>query len=246
MDSTLMQKTLVAEVAVAISQFMQVSLPSGTDEHGFISHSFQGPFDENCYTLWELGAAWAAPRSGGRGLTLQEWGDERGVGPSAFKFMPPAETHAIIMAHREITSSLVFRILESYLRSMEDYGWHGSHLYVGREPFEPARIFKPQIEALIECGYLTRSGTMVSWTDQIGPAMQAAHYWDTNLNVPLRHSINLPIEVLADVERMIQCEQRIAAIAAIRSVADVEIFEAKVYVENLERSMTRRGKVKGV
>lgn len=81
----LTQQSLVSELAVAVSQFMQVALPHDTDKDGFVSHSFQGPFDENCYILAELGAA------RGFGISLEDWHNkpELRAAAGAFKFLPP-------------------------------------------------------------------------------------------------------------------------------------------------------------
>jgi hypothetical protein len=231
MQTDLTQKGLVAELAVAISQFMQVALPHDTDKDGFVFHSYQAPFDQNCYILAELGVAYCILNSPPAELVQAG----RGVGPSAFKFISPSETRSIIMDIELINSSVVFRLLESYIRSMEDYGWLGSHLSVGREPFEPAPIFIPQIDALVECGYLTRVGTMIIWTDLVAPVMQSAGFWDASLSIPLRPIINLPIEARADVERLIAGDQYIAAVSAVSKIANVEIAEAKAYLDELRK-----------
>jgi hypothetical protein len=236
--SAFTDKRLVVELAIALSQFMQQALPHNTDANGFVSHSFHGPFDENCYILWELGAALAAPPSGERGLKREEWGAPFGVGPSAFKFFSPDETRAVLNEHTAFSPELVFRLICTYLNSMCDYGWQSSILNSGREPFLPAKIFQPQLEALIDCGYLTQVGGMVHWTNQIGKAMQATHYWDATFSVPSPPVINLSIEARAQVERMIRDDQRIAAISFVCEAAKVGISDAKAFVENLEKSMS--------
>jgi hypothetical protein len=239
MDKPLAEKKLVVELAVAVSQFMQSGPPDNTDEDGFVWHMFQGPFDENCYVLWELGAAWAASPLGGQGMTFQQWHDAEpeAVGPGAFKFMPPEETRAIVMAHREIPPPLIFRLLDAYLRSMGDHTWRGAQLDVSREAFVPEPIFEPQIQVLIECGYLVRSESLVKWTDQIGPVMQSAGHWDATADGPSPTVITLPYEAQARIECLIRSGQRIEAIAAVRAVANVELTDAMRFIAEIDRSM---------
>jgi hypothetical protein len=182
MDSEILdRKRLAAELAVAVSQFVQATLVHDTDERGYVFHSFQGPFDEDCHTVWELGAARGAQKSGGLGVTYREWATRRAPeenAPSEFKFMPDEDIRRVVLAREDIPPSLLFRLLMAYLRSMGDYGWHGAQLDLGRQPFEPDPVFEPQVRALIDCGYLKRSGALVEWTDKIAEAMPDEGLWN--------------------------------------------------------------------
>jgi hypothetical protein len=241
-NSNLSEQKLAAELAVAVSQFMQSELPGNADEHGFVSHEFQGPFDENCYVLWELGVALAASPSGDQGITFHEWPktEPNDVGPGAFKFMPPDKIHATMTAHGEIAPALLFRLLETYLRSMGDYSWRRAQLDVGRESFVPEPIFEPQIHALVECGYLVRSGRSVRWTDHIGPVMRSAGHWDEVSEQSPRGATALSSADRERIERMIRSGQRIEAVAAIRDVANVGLAEAKWLMEQMDRAMANK------
>ncbi len=242
-NATLAELKLAAELAVAISQFMQSEQRDNDFGNGFIGHMFQGPFDENGYVLWELGVALAAPPLGQQGITFREWSkiEPDDVGPSAFQFMPPDQTRAIVMAVGDIAPALALRLLETYLRSMGDYSWRGQQLDVGRETFAPEPIFEPQIQAFIECGYVERSGNSVRWKDRINPAMVRAGFWDAELKPPSPHVITITLApaVRTRVERLLRSDQRIDAIAAIRDSANVELTEAKWFVEQMEKSMVR-------
>jgi hypothetical protein len=175
------RRRLAAELAVAVSQFVQATLPDDTDERGYVFHSFGGPFDEDCYTVWELGAAWGAQRPGGLGVTYREWEARRAPEerePSEFRFMPDEDIRRVVLECEDIPPSRLLRLIMAYLRSMADYGWRGAQLNLGRTPFVPDPVFEPQVEALIGCGYLKRSGAMVEWTDQIAEAMTTEGLWN--------------------------------------------------------------------
>ena len=175
------RKRLAAELAVAVAQFVQATLRHDTDPRGYIHHSFQGPFDEACHTVWELGAAWGAREAGGEGLTHHEWEANRAPDegpPSEFKFMPPDDIRRVVSARQDIAPQKLLRLITAYLRSMGDYGWRGARLSLGRAPFLPNAVFEPQIGALIECGYLKRSGAMVAWTERIAEAMPSGGAWN--------------------------------------------------------------------
>jgi len=214
-------------------------MASYENEDGFIRHAFQGPFDEGCYILWELGVALAHPPSGTEGITLEEardWGKRHGEDlwqAGAFKFMPADETRAIIMAHDVISPELTFRLLVAYLASMSQYGLADMQLDVGREAFMPPPIYQAQIDALIDCGYLVRSGTSVSWTDRIGTAMQFLGLW----HAP---AVIIPDEAQAQVEDLIRSGERLAAATAIRHIAKVGWTQAHAHVDELERALQRQ------
>jgi ribosomal protein L7/L12 len=231
---------LAAELAVALSQFMHELPTDFIDDHGFIFHMHQGPFDEDCFILWELGVAMAAPPAGDQPFTWEQGLDWEKQHPNAlwgaFKFMPAPEMRAIIMAHDVISPELTFRLLVSYLISMNQYGLADMQLDVGREPFTPPPIFQPQIDALIDCGYLVRSGTSVSWTDRIAIAMQVANFWDAP-------AVIIPDEAQAQVEDLIRSGQRIAAVCAIQRIAKVGASQAQAHVNELERALQRTDKI---
>lgn len=65
--------------------------------------------------------------------------------------------------------------------------------------------------------------------------MQAAHYWDATLNIPMHSKINLSIEVRVEGERMIKNEQYIAAVAAVQKFANAQLSEAKACVDELKK-----------
>src|SRR6266540_3794234 len=136
---SLAHKRLVAELAVAVSQFMQQLPTDFIDDHGFIFNFHQGPFDEDCFILWELGVAMAAPPAGDQPFTWEQGCDWEKRHPNAnwgaFRFMPAPEMRATIMAHDVISPELTFRLLAAYLRSVGDYGLANMQLDVGREPF---------------------------------------------------------------------------------------------------------------
>jgi hypothetical protein len=235
-NPSLAHKRLVAELAVALSQFMHELPTDFIDDHGFISHMHQGPFDEDCFILWELGVAMAAPPSGDQPFTWEQGLDwekrhpNAGAVSGAFKFMPAPEMRATIMAHDVISPELTFRLLVAYLDSMSQYGLAGMQLDIGREPFIPPPIFQAQIDALIDDGYLVRSGTSVSWTDRIAIAMQVAGFWDAP-------AVIIPDEARAQVEDLIRSGERIAAATAIRHFAKVGWTQAHAYVDELERAL---------
>jgi hypothetical protein len=235
-NPSLTHNRLVAELAVALSQFMHELPANFIDDRGFISNMHQGPFDEDCFILWELGVAMAAPPSGDQPFTWEQGRDWDKRHPSiwgAFKFMPAPEMRAAIMAHDMISPELTFRLLVAYLGSMSDYGLADMQLDVGREPFTPPPIFQAQIDALIDCGYLVRSGTSVSWTDRIGTAMQFLGFWDAP-------AVIIPDEVQAEVEDLIRSGERLAAVCAVRHIAKVGWAQAGAHVDELDRALQRR------
>jgi hypothetical protein len=243
-------KRLVAELAVAVAEFMRNAVHD-IDEDGYIYHYFQGPFDENCYTVWQLGGAWAAPTSGNQGIAYRDWCDQvreeaEEAGsfafiqhPGSFRFMQPDEIRAIVMGHEEIAPQLVSRLLDAYLRSMADYSWQGAQLDVSGEPFTPEPIFEPQIRAFVDSGYIERSGAMVRWTNKISPAMRAAGLWDENMAAPKPQPIIFPAETREHLELLIRQGHRGAAIIAIRMLAKIDDAYAEHCVEDIERHMAR-------
>lgn len=242
MPDTPTVRRLVAELAVAMSQFLQQSLAHEADEHGFMFHSYQGPFDEGSFILWELGAALGAPATGAEGVTFEDWDQNRsphGLLPGGFKFAPVERTRALVMAHTEFAPSLINRLLEAYLRSMLDYSWRGSRLDQGREPFEPAPVFLPQIDCLVECGYLVRSGATVRWTDKIGPAMQAAGQWDGMSVPPKPVAIELSAQTRARVEALLLANRRVEVVKVIRDATGVGLVEAKAHMEAMVNELVR-------
>jgi hypothetical protein len=232
-SASLADKRLVAELAVALSRFMH---ELGADDHGFVYNMHQGPFDEDCYILWELGVALAAPPTGDQPFTFEQgraWDKQHPSIWGAFKFMPAPEMRATIMAHDVISPELVFRLLVAYLDSMSQYGLADTQLDTGSEPFIPPPIFQPQIDALIDCGYLARSGTSVSWTDRIATAMQYLGLWEAP-------AVIMPDEARAHVEDLIRSGERIAAATAVRHIAKVGWGQAQAHVDELERALQRR------
>jgi hypothetical protein len=151
--------------------------------------------------------------------------------------MPPAETRAIVMALQGIAPELIFRLLETYLRSVGEYTWRQAQLYVGREAFLPAPLFRPQIDALLDSGYLAHSGAMVTWTDSIGPAMRSAGLWEADLKPPAPPKIHLPTEARAAIMSLLASGNRITATAVVRDVACVTVGEAMAFVASLEKSI---------
>jgi hypothetical protein len=91
--------------------------------------------------------------------------------------MPDEDIRRVVWEGEDIPPSLMFRLLMAYLRSMADYGWRGARLDLGRQPFAPDPVFEPQVRALIDCGYLDRSGAVVQWTDKIAEAMPDEGLW---------------------------------------------------------------------
>jgi hypothetical protein len=230
-------KRLVAELAVALSQFIHELPTDFIDDHAFVFHMHQGPFDENCFILWELGVAMAAPPSGDQPFTWEQGRDWKKRHPDAiwgaFKLMPAPEMRATIMAHDAVSPELTFRLLVAYLDSMSKYGLAGVQLDIGSETFISPPIFQAQIDALVDCGYLARSGTSVSWTDRIGPAMQFLGLWEAP-------AVVIPDEARAQVEDLIRSGERIAAATAIRHIAKVGWAQAQAHVDELERALQRK------
>jgi hypothetical protein len=227
------ERQLVAALAVAVSLFLPAALPDDVDERGFISHLFQGPFDEICSILWELGVA--VPDAGGSFHDYHQQAAQDAIGPGAFKFLPPDEMRATISQHAELSAALTHRLLEAFLRAMGDYSWHGAQLDTGRAPFIPPAIFHPQIDALVACGYLRRAGEAVAWTDQISEAMQAAGHWDDTNAPPPPVVVTLPADIRRRVDDLLRDGQRLAAIAVVRRAADVPLTAAVAFVESIER-----------
>jgi hypothetical protein len=113
-------------------------------------------------------------------LTYPQWDAQRApdeISPGEFKFMPPDDVRRVVMERQVIAPQLFRRLLMAYLGSMGEYGWRGARLDIGRAPFSPDPVLAPQIQALIDCGYLKRSGAMVEWTDRIAEAMTAEGLW---------------------------------------------------------------------
>ncbi len=223
---------MVAELAVGISRRLQTTLSHDVNETGYFFHSFQGPFDEACYVLWELDVARADPGDGGPGIS---WADDRSPFAAAFCFFPANEMRACITSRAPLPQAMIDRVLAAFVSVACDYGPAGSTLSVGRAPFKPQAEYECEIAALAACDYVECSGELIKWTEKIAHAMETKNFWDASGVVPIPREIRLSTSAERQVTYLLQHDQCIAAIAVVRSDAGATLLEAKQYIEQIER-----------
>lgn len=229
---------MAAELAVGLARRLWMTLHFDATDAGFCWHQAQTPFEDGCYVLWELGvvSTLVATERGHQGMTRQQYVDaKKQPGEETFaeyKFFPPAETRAGVLAHDELPDALFARLLEAYVDTACEYGPVGTQLCSDREPFKPPAEFEREIAALVACGYAANCGDLVRWTDKIAPVMQVAGFWEAP-------AVVIPDEAQAQVEDLIRSGQRLAAAIAVRHTAKVGIAQAQAHVDELERTLQR-------
>jgi hypothetical protein len=235
---------LAAELAVGLARRLWMTLHHDATDASFCWHMFQSTFVDGCYVLWELGVALAGTgESDDPGMTRQQCvayakqhpGDKRfDLDQQAlFKFFPAPETRAGVLAYGELPDTLFARLLEAYFDNACNYGPdEETLLYSGQGLFKPTAEFEREIDALVECGYAQRCGGMVKWTDKTAPGMPAEDSW-----VDPTPPITLPHDVLERVNELLQDDNYIAAIAAVREETGGGLLEAKTYVDGLRRKI---------
>jgi hypothetical protein len=234
---------LAAELAVGLARRLWMTLHHDATDAGFCWHMFQSTFVDGCYVLWELGVALAGTdRSDDQGMTQQQCvayakqypGDKRfDLDQQAlFKFFPAPETRAGVLAHGELPDALFERLLAAYFDNACNYGPDGTQLYSGQGLFKPTAEFEREIDALVDCGYAERCGGMVKWTDKSAPGMPGEDCW-----VDPTPPITLPHDVLERVNELLQDDNYIAAIAAVREETGASLLESRTYVDELRRKI---------
>jgi hypothetical protein len=234
---------LAAELAVGLARRLWMTLHHDVTDAGFCWHMFQSTFVDGCYVLWELGVALAGTgRSDDQGMTRQQCvayakqhpGDKRfDLDQQAlFKFFPAPETRAGVLAYGELPDALFARLLEAYFDNACNYGPDGTQLYSGQGLFKPTAEFEREIAELVACGYAERCGGMVKWTDKTAPGMPAEECW-----VDPTPPMTLPHDVLEHVNELLQDDNYIAAIAAVREETGAGLLEARTYVDDLRRKI---------
>jgi hypothetical protein len=235
---------LAAELAVGLARRLWMTLHHDATDAGFCWHMFQSTFVDGCYVLWELGVALAGTgESDDPGMTRQQCvayakqhpGDKRfDLDQQAlFKFFPAPETRAGVLAYGELPDTLFARLLEAYFDNACNYGPdEETLLYSGQGLFKPTAEFEREIDALVECGYAQRCGGMVKWTDKIAPGSPVEDCW-----VDPTPPITLPHDVLERVNELLQDDNTIAAIAAVREETGAGLLEARTYVDGLRRKI---------
>jgi hypothetical protein len=234
---------LAAELAVGLARRLWMTLRHDATDAGFCWHMFQSTFVDGCYVLWELGVALAGTgRSDDQGMTRKQCvayaeqhpGDKRfDLDQQAlFKFFPAPETRAGVLAYGELPDALFARLLAAYFDNACEYGPDGTQLYSGQGLFKPTAEFEREIAELVACGYAERCGGMVKWTDKIAPGMPAEDCW-----VDPTPPITLPHDALERVNELLQDDNYIAAIAAVREETGAGLLEARTYVDGLRRKI---------
>lgn len=211
---------------------------------GFCGHMFQTTFVDGCYVLWELGVALAGTSRSDddQGMTRQQciacaeqYPDDKRFDldqQSLFKFFPPAETRAGVLAYDELPDALFERLLASYLENACEYGPAGTQLDSGEGLFKPTAEFEREIDAFVACGYAERHGAMVKWTDKIAPAM-----YGEDCQVDPGPPITLSGDALEHVNELLRDGNPIAAIAVVREETGASLLEARTYVDGLGRKI---------
>jgi len=230
---------LAAELAAGLARRLWMSLSLEATDAGFCWTCLQSTFVDGCYVLWELGVALAgADESDDQGRTWQQYVVDAKQHPREaefaeqwFKFFPAPETRAGVLAYGELPDALFMRLLAAYVGNACEFGPDGTQLCSDQGPFKPTAEFEREIGALVECGYAERCGDMVKWTDKIAPVMRAEHCW-----VDPRPQITLPHDVLERVNRLLQDDYFIAAVAVVREETGADLVECKTYVDDLRKS----------
>jgi hypothetical protein len=243
-DQPSAQLRLAAELAVGLARRLWMTLHHDATDTGFCWHMFQSTFVDGCYVLWELGVALAGTgESNDQGMTRQQCvayaqqypGDKR-FDPDQqglFKFFPAPETRAGMLAYGELPDALFARLLEAYFDNACNYGPdEETLLFSGPGLFKPTAEFEREVDALVECGYAERCGGMVKWTDKTAPGMPAEDF-----AVDPTPPITLPHDVLQRVNELLQDDNYIAAIAAVREETGAGLLEAKTHVDGLRRNI---------
>jgi hypothetical protein len=100
--------------------------------------------------------------------------------------------------------------------------------------FKPTAEFEREIDALVECGYAQRCGGVVKWTDKTAPGTPAQESaGDSWVDPP--PPIALSHDVLERVNELLQDDNYIAAIAAVREETGAGLLECRTYVDGLRR-----------
>jgi len=223
---TLPERLLVAELTIGVARRLHAILGPKANgaykESDVVFHGFASDFEDCCDVLWRLGVARA---SDGEltNLTFQAFknldpaGRKTKMGPTLFSFLEPEDIRNALFSELLETSPKIDELLSSYLRIACGYDLDGSILSTKREPFVPQNEFKSEIDALERSGYVERLGPAMIWTDKIAPAMQAAYFWNADVqSLAAVNEVNHTAECLAALDLTPEHTKRLLEIEAKR------------------------------
>ena len=168
---------LVTELVVTIARRLDDTLARSSTHDGvpdgYLHHSFTTDFEKGCDLLWQMDLALGL--EGGTPVTRAQ----ATTYPSAFKPASEAQIRDALSKGLPENTPPLLSLLQTFLSLTCDYGTDATRrLPHSRAPFRPAPIHGRVVKALANDGYLTQSDSTYAWSDNIAPAMVAAHYWD--------------------------------------------------------------------
>jgi len=224
---------LTAELTAAISQFLRHAIGYTADGEGFLHHGFQGPFDEDCYLLWQLGAASAKIDAGvfswQEGVALQA-SDPNVLWP-LFRLKEPDRARAIVKtAELPPEDAVMNRLINAFVASFCEYGMGSKVVPHQRRHFPVPSALMPAFRELSNSGYCELSNDQARWTDKIGPAMVAAHLWEAETGGERIEHLHVP-QSLAERVATLAHSDKLAAIVLLRAEAGASLLQAKTFVD---------------